>query len=172
MGENVIDKWLSSDKTLCQKSDNLSLAKGQIEKADIIILAAFWRKWAAESLSDTIQNLDLATNQRIFVIGRRSFRSVSESISKSLNNSELNEFRIKVDTNQIEINNIMKNSLDEKSFINVHRLICGEGSTCPAFTNTQKLISFDGGHLSQAGAKFIGQELFHKSQLRQLIQNY
>jgi hypothetical protein len=42
-------------------------------------------------------------------------------------------------------------------FIDLHRLVCGENAvTCPVFTPEGKLISHDGGHLTQAGAAWIG----------------
>lgn len=169
LGEDIHEKWQENDQQLCEKSDNLEIAGSQINYADTIILAAFWRKWSVEALPETIKNLNLATHQTLFVIGRRSFRKVNQEDINQLNNQQLKDYRNPVDENQIEINNNMRKTLDEKNFINVHRLICGESSTCPAFTNDLKLISFDGGHLSQDGAKYIGNVLFKSSQLKQII---
>ena len=171
LGKNQDRKWLATDRQLCEKSDNLELAKAQINDADVIIFAAFWRKWAAEHFAKTINNLKLKKDQRVFVIGRRSFRKVSKEQSKNLNTEQRRKYLNPVDQNQIEINNILRNTLDEKVFVDVHRLICGEGSNCPAFTpDSLKLISFDGGHLSQEGAKYMGNILFKKSQLKELFQ--
>lgn len=161
-------RWIASDKPLCEKSDTLELARSQIKNADVIILAAFWRKWAAEALPQTINNLELTKDQRLYIIGRRSFSKSDPSDIKKLNTQERINLRLKVDKHQIEINNIMKNTLDEKVFINTHLLICGQSSTCPAFTDDLKMISFDGGHLSKDGARYFGHQLFQKSKLRNL----
>ena len=169
LGEDNNEKWLNTDKQLCEKSDSLELAKKQINDADVIILAAFWRKWAAELLSKTIKNINLRSDQSIFIIGRRSFRKVDSNRLHNLNQSELKQLRNAVDENQLDINTIMQNTLDKKIFVDVHTLICVDVATCPAFTDNAKLISFDGGHLSQDGARYIGRELFQKSQLKQLI---
>ena len=169
LGKNKHLKWLVADKNLCERSDNLELAKTQINQADVIILAAFWRKWAVELLPETIKNLNFRSDQSLFIIGRRSFRKIDTNNIQSLNKIELKQIRNVVDENQLQINKIMQSSLDHKIFVNAHQLLCGEGSTCPAFTDNGKLISFDGGHLSQAGARYFGRELFQKSQLRRLI---
>lgn len=168
LDKNKLNKWRPKDKQLCEKSDKLELAKTQIKDADVIILAAFWRKWAVEALPQTIQNLRLRKDQRLFVIGRRSFRKAEEDSIKQLSNKQLQQLRTHVDTNQIEINNIMRNTLNKDIFINVHQLICGQGKTCPIFTDDLKMISFDGGHLSKDGARYIGRELFQKSLLSTL----
>ncbi len=169
LGEQIQSLWLDEDKELCNKSDNLALARPQINQADVIILAAFWRKWAAVMLPETIKNLQLNSNQQIYVIGRRSFRTVNPSDTFNLTNTQLKQLRNPVDENQIEINNIMQSTLDKNIFINVHKLLCGKVNTCPAFTDDLTLISFDGGHLSQDGARFFGRILFEQTQLRSLI---
>ena len=44
-------------------------------------------------------------------------------------------------------------------FVNQHRLMCGVGSACATFDDDARLISYDGGHLTQAGAGKLGREL-------------
>lgn len=162
LGDHANREWLASDKKLCVKSDSLEQAKAQIMNADVIIFAALWRKWAAVQLSQTLKNLKLSANQTIFVIGRRSFLGLDKEMGA--------KFR-EVDVHQIEINDIMKASLDKRIFIDVHTLVCGTGSSCPVFTDREKLITVDGGHLSQDGAQYLGKLLFEKSALSQLKEN-
>ena len=169
LGSDLQNRWLRTDLALCKKSDNLRLALNQITQADVIILAAFWRKWAAESLSKTIQKLSLTKNQKLFVIGRRSFKKVDQNKSHKLNTRQRRSLRNTVDINQEEINHIMVNTLNKNVFVNVHKTICGAKSNCPAYTDRLKPISFDGGHLSQDGARYFGHQLFYRSQLRQLL---
>ena len=168
--ENIHRNWLTNDKQLCEKSDNLELARKQIHQADVIIFASLWRKWAAEKLAETIRNLKMRSEQKLYVIGRRSFRKVSKNVSLDLTKQELKQLRNEVDKDQMEINNLMKSKLNETHFINVHEHICGKGSTCPVYTDNYKLISFDGGHLSQAGARYFGRILFEQTQLRSLLE--
>jgi len=170
LDKNIHQNWLAEDKQLCDKSDNLELAKAQINQADVIIFAAFWRKWAAQALAKTISNLQLKPEQTIFVIGRRSFRKIDKSKTVNLSNIELKQLQNTVDENQIEINTLMQNTLDKNIFVNVHKLICGtDSTTCPAYTDNYKLISFDGGHLSKEGARYFGRIIFQQSQLKSLL---
>ena len=59
----------------------------------------------------------------------------------------------------------MNTTLDKNVFINVHKIVCGDSSSCPVFTDNLKMISLDGGHLSKDGARYIGNILLKKSQL-------
>lgn len=164
LGDAAKRDWLETDQQLCEKSDSLTLATAQIANAEVIILAALWRKWTAIELPDTIKKLNLADNQQLFVIGRRSFVG---------SHQDSNAKRSEVDVHQLEINQIMNEnfskSTDKVTFIDVHKLVCGTGSSCPIFTDTGQLISVDGGHLSRDGARYIGQILFQKSQLSNML---
>ena len=169
LGAKSSRKWIKEDLNLCNKSDSLELAKAQIDRADVIILAALWRKWAVIQLPQTINNLNISPNQKIFVIGRRSFSSIKKETVQGLSDKELRSLRKEVDIHQLEINKLMSEALDKHVFINVHKFVCGTGPDCPVFTNRLKMISFDGGHLSQDGARYLGGILFEKSQLSQLV---
>ena len=164
LGDSLNQKWLKEDLSLCKKSDNLKEAKAQITNADIVILAALWRKWAAIQLPQTIRNLNLSYEQKLFVIGRRSFIGLNE---------ETRDKRSEVDVHQLEINQKMNDnlstSMDKVIFIDVHKLVCGSGSSCPVFTDRSELISLDGGHLSKDGARYMGSILFRESKLAELI---
>ena len=60
------------------------------------------------------------------------------------------------------VNDGMLLDVPPEIFVDLHALICGDGAvTSPAFTPEGKLISYDGSHLTQAGAKFIGQRLMN-----------
>ena len=161
--------WNKDDLDLCEKSDSLELAKSQIANADVIIMAAMWRKWAVIQLPQTLKNLNISSKQSIYIIGRRSFLNVSKEKIQGLSDQKLRMIRNKVDIHQLDINNLMSRTLDKSMFINVHKLICGSGSSCPVFTDRLKKISLDGGHLSQDGARYIGNILFEKSQLSNLM---
>jgi len=163
--------WIKDDQELCNKSDSLQLAKIQIAEADVIILAALWRKWAVVQLPQTLKGLNISPNQKLFIIGRRSFSSIKKERIQGLSNKELLSLRKEVDIHQLEINKIMNETLDESIFINVHKIACGINSSCPVFTNRLKMITFDGGHLSKDGARYLGEILFQKSQLSQLVKS-
>jgi hypothetical protein len=101
-------------------------------------------------------------------VGRKSFGKVA--IRSYLRQSEqtLRNLRNPVDAKQQKINDLMKSSLAAQTFIDMQKLICDASSTCRVFSSDLKLISFDGGHLTPAGARYLGQQLFQKSLLKNL----
>ncbi len=60
LGAKSNRKWIKEDIGLCEKSDKLELAKTQIANADVIILAAMWRKWTTIQLPQTLANLKIS----------------------------------------------------------------------------------------------------------------
>ncbi|HFC92751.1 MAG TPA: hypothetical protein ENJ51_08050 [Leucothrix mucor] len=160
LGGNHEKLIAQKDKALCAKADNLSRAKEEIAKADLVILSAKWRKWAAERLPQTIQKLGISAKQKLVVIGVKSFGRVSIRKYLRMSDDQLRKLRNKIDGNQDEVNEIMKKSISKNVFVNTHQLICGTTSTCPLFTKNLNLISFDGGHLTPKGAQYVGKVLF------------
>jgi hypothetical protein len=150
----------TKDKVLCKKSDNLAQAKEEIAKADLIILSSKWRKWAALQLPQTIKKLAIKPQQKLVVVGTKSFGRISIRKYLRMSDKTLLTLRNEIDGNQNEINEIMKENINPNVFVNTHQLICGSGTTCPLFTKELKLITFDGGHLTKAGANYIGKVLF------------
>jgi hypothetical protein len=168
LGKNHKKFIAKKDKALCAKADNLSRAKEAIAKADLIILAAKWRKWAAEKLPQTIRNISITPRQKLIVVGAKSFGRVTIRKYLHMSDDELRNLRNRIDGNQDEVNEIMKKNISGKIFVNTHQLVCGSSSTCPLFTKELKLITFDGGHLTKAGAQYVGKALFKGNVLSSL----
>lgn len=168
LGDKTAQYIAAKDKALCEKSDNLSQAKDAISKADLIILASKWKKWAAKELPQTIKNMQLAPQKKLVVIGVKSFGKITIRKYLRMPEDKLRHLRNPIDGNQNEINEIMRKSLNTGIFVNTHQLVCGTSPTCPVFTNNLKLISFDGGHLTKNGAQHIGKILFQSPVLRYL----
>ena len=159
----------TKDKAFCDKADSLSKAKTQIAEADLIILASLWKEWSAKALPETIKNLNLTPNQKLFVIGRKSFGKISVRHYLRMSEAALKTVRNPVDDQQEKINKLMEKTLSKSIFINQHQLLCGTSNDCPVFTDdTVELISYDGGHLTQAGARYVGRRLFNGTPLGKL----
>jgi len=159
------------DKTLCGDSDNLIRAKKQIEKADLIIFVANWKIWSAKTLQATIEQMSLRPEQKLIIIGRKNFGKINIRRYLKMNQQKRAELKNKVDEVQVEINQIMNSSLKQNQqidYVDLHAALCGARSadTCPIFTPEGELISFDGGHLTKAGAEYLGKVLFGKVENR------
>ena len=162
--QHIADK----DKIFCNKSDSLAKAKEQIATTDLIIIASFWKEWSAKELPQTIKALKISGQQKLFVIGRKSYGKISVRSYLRMPEEKLKNLRTTVDNNQQPINNLMNSTLSKTIFVNQHQLVCGTGKDCPVFTDNTDLISYDGGHLTKAGARYVGKILFEGSALGKL----
>jgi len=138
-----------------------------VPNADLIIYASLWKPQVAEKLPKIIRYLRVKKSQRMIVIGNKFFGNMSIKDYFHMSNKELRSLRNDVGTKTLEINKILKRRLHGRiTFIDPHQLVCGNRSTsCPIFTNKLQLISYDGRHLTRAGARYIGKILFQKSLL-------
>lgn len=158
----------SKDTALCAESDNLMQAATQIAEADVVIMVARWQEWAAKSLPETIQQMKLRADQRLIVIGAKDFGKISIRNYLKLSADERLALRNKVDPQPLASNQWLNDTLGEGVFIDQQRLICGEGDSCRLFNDAGELLSYDGGHLTPAGAKYVGKLLFTESLLQGL----
>ena len=166
--ENISPLIEKKHVLICQKADTLAAAMPQIKQADVVILAANWKLWSAQRLPTTIQNLQIKAPQKLFVVGRKDFGKVNLRKYLGLSDTKLRQFRNPVYAVQREINQTIKQSVPAGMFVNIQALICQSENDCPLFTPQPKLISFDGGHLTMHGARYVGRVLLQNSPLNQL----
>ena len=167
-GNSAAQYIAAKDKNFCANSDSLSQAKKQIAEADLIILVANWKDWSAKLLPQTIAKLGLKQTQKLFVIGRKSFGKITVRKYMRMSDEKLAGLRNQPESQHIKINELMEQTLDKEVFVNLHQQVCGANDDCPVFTPSLKLISFDGGHLTKDGAKYIGKILFQNTLLGEL----
>ena len=159
----------NKDKAFCESVETLSKSKTQIAEADIVILAALWREWAASQLPQTIANLELDATQKLVVLGRKSFGKISLRHYLRMTEDKRKALRNPINKKFLSANQQMKQGLPNDVFVDQYALICGEGqTTCPVFTPSGELISFDGGHLTKPGASYVGSRIFMSAALAQL----
>lgn len=156
------------NKVFCDKSDSLEKARRQIAEADLVILVASWKLWSAKHLSQTIKNLAIGSGQKLVVLGKKSYGRVTIKKYLGLPDKDLKLIRNIVDKGQMEVNQILKESLAENTFVDQHEMVCGKQETCQLFTHDMELISFDGGHLTKEGARYTGRILFQNPILKNL----
>ena len=159
----------SKDEALCKKVESLAKAKPQIANADVIVIASLWRDWAVNMLPKTIENLELRDNQKLVVVGRKSFGRISLRHYLRMSAAKRSGLKNVINTKFLRANNTLRSRLPAHVFVDQYALICGRGqSKCPVFTPDGELISFDGGHLTKAGAKFVGEKIFTSQALSDL----
>lgn len=160
------------DRALCgneDRTDNLEQARKQIEEANLIIFSARWKIKAAQALPHTIRHLKLMPHQRVVVLGSKSFGKIS--IRRYLHMSDRKLLKIKngIDEEVEQVNAILRSRLKGGTiFIDQYNLICESNTECPIFTGNLDLISYDGWHLTKAGARYVGSKIFQNSLLSRM----
>lgn len=152
----------------CQQSDTLAAALVQIKQADVVILAANWKLWSVQRLPTTMQNLKIQAPQKLFVVGRKSFGKLNLRHYLTMPETNLKSLRNPVEGTQQEITTTLRQVVPKTSLVDIQALVCKSDTNCPLFTPQARLISFDGGHLTQAGARYMGQVLLQNAPLNQL----
>ena len=164
-GSGVAEK----DQALCAKVESLTTSKRQIENADVIVFASLWRSWAVQKLPQTIKNLELRDSQKLVVLGRKSFGRISLRHYLRMPDSKRINVRNAINQQFLNDNRLLSQKLAPGMFVDQYALICGSRqNTCPVFTPEAKLISFDGGHLTKEGARYVGDRIFTSAALSSL----
>lgn len=169
LGDEDVSSFIEEkNKQICAEADHLNAAKEQIAEADLIIIASSWKPWAAERIATTLKNLGVQPNQTVKIVGRKSFGKINVRSYLRQTDEALLKLRNPVDEQQMAVNKTLSNQVGTANFVDIHRITCGEADTCPLFTPDLELISFDGGHLTQAGARYVGNLLFTNAPLAEL----
>ncbi len=155
--------------TTTKRLDSLKKTRPQVANADLVIFAALWKPAVAKKLPKIFQYLQIRKQQRIVVIGYKFFGGISTKKYANLPDHKRRLTSVNVGKKALTINSILSNSLGNNvTFVNPHKLMCNNSTSCPVFTNTLELISYDGRHLTKAGARYMGKILFQKTQLGSL----
>lgn len=157
-----IDK---GDIPLCYKKHEINEVLPLIKDADIIILAGYWKDWSSQRLPATITALNLHRNQRLFVIGGKHFGTIFPKLYIGKPSSYRLKVRNWIPDHIFAINTLLERTLDKSIFVNIHKMVCGTDGSCPLFTPDEKMISFDGPHLTEDGARYIGGIIFNNPPL-------
>jgi hypothetical protein len=110
------------------------------------------------------------TPARIVVVGRKNFGPIDIVQLLHTPRAVRGTLKYPPSAEQVKTNAIMAGSLAPSTFLNLQRLVCDPDSKCPVFADNSELISFDGGHLTLAGACFVGKKIIADPIVRNLFQ--
>lgn len=167
LGDRMPKQFFTEDKQLLyQHEGNRVNAKTikMAQQSDIIIFAAFWTTWAADLFQDTLKNFDLK-NQKVFVIGNKSFGNIRLYKIANLTKSELIEYRLPENKIDLAANKILNVENGIYQFIDVQSFVSDEFGKCKIFDSELNLLSHDGRHLTRHGAKYLGKKIFTETLL-------
>lgn len=157
--ESVTDFIDPKFREICEK-DNYAGIEELIEAADAVLVAASWKVWSAERLYESFNRLGILRKEHYLVFGPKSFGHINRAASTRLSMDEKTALRNPIISSISEINDILRRNTPPGHFVDVFKLLCGpETLTCPVFDESGELLSYDGTHLTQAGAQYLGSRL-------------
>ena len=134
--------------------------RGQIGVADEVWLISSWQEWQLPFINESVMNLEATTKKPVTVFGIKNFGQydLRSLLLGSRNDRHVVSFA--VSEQQQQIIGQMRTILNKENYFDLQSLICGSDiSRCSPVTETGDLLSFDGGHLTAKGAKYIGNRL-------------
>lgn len=140
-----------------------------MREADAIWLASSWQYWQVELLKESIQNIKNKFSGEVVVFGRKNFGTINMKDILRVSPGNRREIRSTMSGENMRVNQFMRTVIPEETFIDVTELLCDGGSSCPLFTDVEKLISYDGGHLTKDGARYFGQKLSVHPVIRKFV---
>lgn len=165
---DLISKILDSkEKILCLRDISVELFTDQdlillMLSADEIWFASNWKLWQAELISESINNVYLLSGKEIKIFGKKDLGEISIINLLRKNYAERIIFNGRPSPETYEINSILKRNISQTSvatFIDTQKVLCQNPENCRLFTDSGKLISYDGKHLTRFGAKLLGENL-------------
>lgn len=156
LAENeAMDSIAPENRRLCTKRQLTDAEVEKMRAADVVVFAFRWQPWAARAFDRILTALDLPG--QIVVVGSKSFEKNRRALL-SFDPANVATVRKAPEDIVVETSDLLKNRAPEGSFVNLVDLVCDEG--CPLFTTGGELISYDGKHLTPAGAQFIAERVF------------
>ena len=150
-----------SDSYKCAKSPYLDASVVDlITKADYVLLSSQWSNWTIDLLPESVRNLNAVYGRKFIVFNTKSFGAVSEreyaigGVEYLLRAHTLNDIAAVnsklLGERQQEV---------EAGFIDSQTLLCESYNSCRNSTPDGLPISYDGRHLTPAGAQMFGSKL-------------
>ncbi|MFC3060248.1 acyltransferase family protein [Paenirhodobacter populi] len=137
-----------------------------LEQADEVWLDARWFDWVVDLLPETIVNLEKTYGVKVRVFGPKHFGNTSLSDALDIPIDERPGYRQPADPYFVDINEHMRRVVPAPYLTELLDPFCqGDHTACRLFTDDGSIVTIDGGHLTEAGAKFLAPTL------RQLIED-
>lgn len=131
-----------------------------VKSADEIWLSSSWKEWALPYIQTSINNLYEINNTKIIIFGRKDFGKVEPSQYFYSNNVDKIIGLRKLSDEYQRISTTMANEkYVNAEYIDVGMLLCNSYSKCKNDNGDGIPISYDGGHLTKAGALYLGKKL-------------
>ena len=147
-----------SKKCLDEIPKDLNFAKN-------VFFVNVWENWIIEDLKK-IQISQLLKNKDIYILGTKSFGNININNLIKLSIEDRKNYIFRLDKKWVETQRLFIKNLTLSTYIDPYVHYCDEKFNCKIFTDKNKLISYDGSHLTQDGARYFGSKLFNVNKLK------
>ena len=130
-----------------------------LREADMVWIASSWTPWEAGLIAESVANVRRATQGKVFVVGSKHFGQINIRSLLAVPPEDRPALRNPVPQKHLEMNARMKAALDADTFVDVQALMCGAAVDCALFNDRIEILTHDGRHFTEAGAKLAGQKL-------------
>ena len=129
-------------------------------QADEVWLASSWVKSAIHNLQISINDISELTNAKIKIFGRKAFGDVKAiQYYKQSGTSEIVGQKKLLKMHREVAYEMSKISFLNAEYIDISKLLCGSYEKCTNSSDDGLPLSYDGYHLTRAGAKYLGKIL-------------
>lgn len=150
----------TADSLYCAEAAGTARVLDRIRQADVLVIVANWKPWASARLRDTLAAFDLRPAQQVIIVGPKSFRAPNLRLLRHADPASFPGMRVEQTALLRHSVEAIRAGAPEGRLVDIEALTCAPDWTCPAFTPAGDLISYDGSHLTQAGARYLGPILF------------
>lgn len=164
----VADKYQDN----CKRSWRNLANSPRIEKADVILIAANWRPWSARHAAETVGRLQRRTPAHVLVFtSKGQGYSGQELLARHgrLEGLETLSAELKNDLSW-EANRLLKQQLAAPALVDLMAQICPTERSCNVLSDDQKILFYDQYHITEAGARFIGEGLQRNNLGQRMVQ--
>jgi hypothetical protein len=149
------------DRVVCRNNgwyENERL-KLLMKSADSIWLVSSWTSWQAELIEKSVTNIISEYGDKVVVFGTKNFGEINLKQILSGTGDDSADLINPPDESRKRTNEVMKVKLKNRKFVDLFGLFCGSDYQCKIMDEDNQLLTFDGGHLTRAGAIHYGKIL-------------
>ncbi len=145
------------DRPICRRGARMENVAAISSSVDTVVLASDWKLWSAGMLPNSVKLLEKAGCRNIVILGTKRWPTFSDrAVCRGASAPDLLGGIEESQRTNAEIRQTIGTGTH---FLDCMSQIIGAVGMMPATDSHGKIISYDGQHLTQAGAKFFGEKL-------------
>ena len=153
----------------CVRYENEDL-RARMAQADEIWLVSAWMLWTTQYMTESLQNIEAVTDADIVVFGGKYFgkRDAHRFLAERTMEPLLGPQMLPEHYSRTAL--WMARELPKiTTYVDTAQVICGSYTSCGNSTPDGYLVSHDGDHLTQEGARWVGQLIDEHLKERELL---